>query len=78
MSGEVLAPTALSEAPEPDEDQPREIRARHSVQDQVFVHSARGVGLIVLAIVLSIGIFLGAQSFPTLNHYGLSFFTEFR
>ena len=78
MSGEVLAPPVLSEVPEPDEDRPRQITARHSVQDQVFVHSARGVGLIVLAVVLSIGIFLGAQSVPTLRHYGLGFFTEFR
>lgn len=78
MSGEVLAPPALSEVPGPDEDQPRQITARHSVQDQLFVHSARGVGLLVLVIVSSIGVFLGAQSVPTLDHYGLSFFTEFR
>src|SRR5690242_4752732 len=64
--------------PTPVEDEPRRIVARHSTQDAVFVHGVRGVGILVLVIVGSIGIFLGSQSFPTLNHYGLGFFTEER
>lgn len=83
MSGE--PPSAVLDAPAPEEpatvdvdDVPRIIRARHSLQDAVFVHTARGLGLLVLVIVGSIGLFLGLQSIPTLRHYGLSFFTEFR
>ena len=69
---------AVSDAPDEAGDQPRRLAARHSLQDQVFIHGVRGIGLLVLAIVSAIGIFLGIQSFPTLDHYGLSFFTEFR
>ena len=61
-----------------DDDRPRRVAARHSLQDQVFIHGVRGIGLLVLAIVSAIGVFLGLQSVPTLEHYGLSFFTEFR
>lgn len=80
MSGDLLAPPVSGppEGPEDVEDVPRRITARHSLQDLVFVQSARGVGMLVLVIVLCIGVFLGIQSVPTLDHYGLSFFTEFR
>jgi phosphate transport system permease protein len=80
MSGDVtvLAPTGPPAETPVDEDVPRAITARHSVQDRAFIHGSRATGLLVLAIVSSIGIFLGAQSVPTLQHYGLSFFTEFR
>lgn len=60
------------------DDVPRVLATRHSVQDQVFIHSARGLAFLVLVIVGSIGAFLGVQAYPTLDHYGLSFFTEFR
>ena len=60
------------------DDEPRRIVARHSGQDAIFVHGVRGVGILVLVIVGSIGVFLGSQAFPTINHYGLSFFTEQR
>lgn len=62
---------------EPD-DVPRQISTRHSLQDQVFTDSVRSIGLLVLVIVSSIGIFLGLQARPTLEHYGWSFFTEYR
>jgi phosphate transport system permease protein len=78
MSGEVLAPPAPAEPPGFEEDTPRRITARHSVQDRVFVHGSRGVGLLVLVIVSAIGVFLGLQSIPTLEHYGFGYFTEFR
>ena len=42
------------------------------------MHGVRGIGLLVLVIVSAIGVFLGIQSVPTLDHYGFSFFTEFR
>ncbi|MCU1394436.1 MAG: phosphate transporter permease [Ilumatobacteraceae bacterium] len=46
--------------------------------DRVFRYGARGIGLVVLAITLAIGGFLGYQGVPTLHRYGLSFFTESR
>ncbi|MBO9523924.1 MAG: phosphate ABC transporter permease subunit PstC [Nocardioidaceae bacterium] len=61
-----------------DDDLPRRLTARESLQDRLFVHGVRGVGLLVLVIVSAIGLFLGLQSRPTLQHYGLSFFTEYR
>jgi phosphate transport system permease protein len=72
--------TTTGELPavEVQEDRPRVLRSRDSVQDRVYEASVRGIGLLVLVIVGSIGIFLGLQSIPTLRHYGLSFFTEFR
>jgi phosphate transport system permease protein len=60
------------------EDAPRTIRTRNSRQDAAYVGGFRSIGFLVLVIVSAIGIFLGAQSIPTLRHYGLSFFTEFR
>ncbi len=60
------------------DESPRQIVTRLTLQDRVFTHSARAIGFLVLIIVSSIGIFLGLQSKPTLEHYGLSFFTENR
>ena len=51
--------------PEGD-DVPRQIVTRLTLQDRIFVHGVRSVGLLVLAIVSSIGIFLGVQAIPTL------------
>src|SRR4051794_3824997 len=78
MAGDVLTPPVSGPDATAGADVPRRITARYSLQDQVFVQSARGVGLLVLVIVSCIGIFLGVQSVPTLQHYGLSFFTESR
>jgi phosphate transport system permease protein len=44
--------------------------------DRIFHGSARTIGLFVLVLTGSIGIFLGYQAIPTLRHYGFSFFTE--
>jgi phosphate transport system permease protein len=63
---------------EDPDDSPRQIVARLTLQDRIFVHSVRSAGFLVLAIVSSIGIFLGLQSRPTLQHYGFKFFTENR
>lgn len=60
------------------EDRPRVLRSRESLQDRIYVGAVRATGLLVLAIVSAIGLFLGLQSIPTLRHYGLDFFTEFR
>lgn len=60
------------------DDFPRQVVTRLTLQDRIFVHGVRGVGILVLVIVSSIGIFLGVQAFPTLDHYGWSYFTEYR
>jgi phosphate transport system permease protein len=72
--------TTVSESPVQgvEEDRPRVLRGRDSVQDRVYVAGVRATGLLVLAIVSAIGLFLGLQSIPTLRHYGFGFFTEFR
>jgi phosphate transport system permease protein len=61
-----------------DTDQPRVIRTRDSLPDRVFLSGARSIGVLVLLIVGSIALFLGLQAYPTLHHYGFSFFTEYR
>lgn len=61
-----------------EEDVPRRIVARQSTQDVLFTQGVRGVGFLVLVIVGSIGIFLGVQARPTIQHYGWGFFTEYR
>jgi phosphate transport system permease protein len=62
----------------PDEpaDQPRDIDPGLSRQDHVFHGFARLIGMSVLIIFGAIGVFLGYQSIPTFQHYGLSFLTE--
>lgn len=54
---------------------PRRLDTRPTGADRAFVLSARAIGLTVLVITGSIGLFLAYQAVPTLRHYGLSFFT---
>lgn len=61
-----------------DEDVPRDLSARPVGSDRFFVNSTRGVGIFVFALVSAIGLFLGYQSIPTFQHYGLGFLTETR
>lgn len=74
--------TIVDLAPVPDgapaDDVPRRIPVRYSLQDRVFLQTVRALAFTVLVITGGIGIFLGLQSIPTLQHYGLSFFTEYR
>jgi phosphate transport system permease protein len=65
-----LAPVPL------DTDAPRAIPRSLTVGDRVFVGGARGVGITVLILIGSIGVFLGAQALPTLHRYGWRYFTE--
>jgi phosphate transport system permease protein len=58
------------------EDEPRVITPTQSTVDTIFRGSVRGIGILVLVITGSIGVFLAIQSVPTLSHYGLRFFTE--
>ena len=55
---------------------PRKISRKATGVDAVFVHSIRLVGATVLVITGGVGIFLGWQALPTLQRYGLGFFTE--
>ncbi len=57
-------------------DVPREIDPGRSASDRVFRGTARSIGISVLVLTGSIGLFLGYQAIPTLRRYGFSFFTE--
>ena len=59
-----------------DVDVPRALTDGLPPVDQWFHGLARGIGLIVLALTGSIGLFLGYQALPTLRRYGLGFFTN--
>jgi phosphate transport system permease protein len=59
-------------------DRPRLLHQRLSLADRLFVGGSRSIGVLVLLIISSIGLFLAIQSGPTLSHYGFSFFTESR
>jgi phosphate transport system permease protein len=80
MSGDVATtpPVSPSGGIDSGEDVPRTLVTRHGGQDRLFIHGSRAIAFLVLVIVGSIGVFLGAQSVPTLQTYGFGFFTEFR
>lgn len=68
--------TTLPEArPDPGVP-PRTISRKPAGVDAVFEHATRALGASMLVIVGGVGVFLAVQSFPTLKHYGLGFFTE--
>ena len=54
---------------------PRRHSSRRSGSDLAFRGVTTTVGISVLLITGSIGLFLGLQAVPTLSHYGFSFFT---
>lgn len=54
----------------------RKISRRATGADAVFEHGARAVGASVLVVTGGVGLFLAWQAYPTLQRYGLSFFTE--
>ncbi len=58
------------------EPTPRRLSHRQTGSDAVFVHVSRAIGATVLVITGGVGLFLGWQAIPTLQHYGWSFFTE--
>jgi phosphate transport system permease protein len=71
-SAEVIGGAGVSEAG----DEPRTIDPGRATVDRVFQNVARSIGVFVLALTGSIGLFLGYQAIPTLHRYGLRFFTE--
>jgi phosphate transport system permease protein len=58
-----------------DEVLPRTIARKSSGADAVFEHTFRVIGASVLVITGGVGLFLAWQAYPTLQHYGWSFFT---
>ena len=60
----------------PVEDRPRLISPGLTTGDHIFRRGSTVVGLTVLMITGAIGIFLGYQSIPTLQRYGLNFLVE--
>jgi len=69
--------TALDDKPgAPVEDRPRAISAGLTSGDMIFRRGVAVVGATVLVITGAIGVFLGYQSFPTLQRYGWNFFIE--
>jgi phosphate transport system permease protein len=54
---------------------PREISPGLESTDRWFEGVATAIGLLVLAVTGSVGVFLGLKSIPTFRHYGLHFFT---
>ena len=71
----LVGPPSAAPAPDPV-DVARDIDPGRTRADRVFFASARSIGLLVLLITGSIGLFLGVQLIPTLHRYGFSFFTE--
>ena len=61
--------------PETDLERPRKIDSRAKGGDAAFALSLTAVGWFVVTVVGLIGLFLGYQLFPTIHHYGFSFFT---
>ena len=57
-------------------DTPRALRPRLSLPDRAFRKGTLSAGILVLVLTGSIGLFLGYQAIPTLQHYGFSFFTN--
>jgi phosphate transport system permease protein len=55
---------------------PRQIDPGLPRGDKVFHAAAKTVGVFVLVLTGSIGLFLGLQSIPTFRHYGTSFLTR--
>jgi phosphate transport system permease protein len=71
------APATTLPEGRPDLDvQPRKISRKPSGVDAVFENTTRAIGASMLVIIGGVGLFLAFSAIPTLNHYGLSFFTE--
>jgi phosphate transport system permease protein len=75
----VTSVLSVSSTPPPtplDLDVPRDIDPGLSSTDRIFHRTVRAIGIFVLVLTGSIGVFLGYQAIPTLRRYGLGFFTE--
>lgn len=68
--------TQTAVLPRLGDDEPRKIPSSLIWSDRLFHGVTRSIGVFVLVLTGSIGLFLGYQAIPTLKHYGFSFFTE--
>ncbi len=71
-----IASVPIGSSDTADEGRRIRIKPGHSPADRVFFGLTRLMGILVVVITASIGIFLAIQARPTLHHYGLRFFTE--
>lgn len=68
--------TTLRSAPaSADSDEPRALATTQTGSDRAFVLVSRGVAAVVLLITGGIGLFLAKSAIPTLDRYGIGFFT---
>ena len=67
--------TIPAQVPHDDGVLPRPISRKATGADAVFEYTFRMIGASVLVITGGVGLFLAWQAFPTLRHYGWSFFT---
>ena len=75
--GALLDPLAIPSADPPDETEaPRRIASREPLSDALFRHSATGAGVITVAIMLAVGLFLSLRAADALRTTGWSFLTE--
>ena len=71
MTTALLDPAEGAQPPEG----PRFISRKPKGGDAIFVNTFRAIGASVLVITGGIAVFLAYQGWPTLHHYGFSFFT---
>lgn len=57
-------------------DRPRRLTSRQALSDLIFRHSARGAGVVTVAIMVAVGLFLSLRASDALRATGLSFLTE--
>jgi phosphate transport system permease protein len=77
MSDTSILPIDFGDEPTPSEiELPRRIDPGLTVGDRIFMGISRLIGLFVLLLTGSIGLFLGYQAIPTLHRYGFGFFTR--
>ncbi|WP_448062560.1 phosphate ABC transporter permease subunit PstC [Cellulomonas hominis] len=69
-----MSTVVRTEEPEVGAAAPRKLLGKVTGSDRAFVAITRTVGATVLVITGGIGLFLAIQAYPTLSHYGLSFF----
>jgi len=71
-----VSTTLRSALPDAELDEPRELSTAPTGSDRVFVIGTRSIAATVLVITGAIGVFLALSAVPTIQHYGLGFFTE--
>lgn len=77
ISGVQLAPDVARPVPDvPVVDHPRKLSTRQSASDLVFRRTAQAAGVITVAIMVAVGLFLSLRASDALRAMGWSFFTQ--